>query len=314
MNTPEEKTEYLRRVAGLDAAVCSPGEPRDRSRVYVNVTAGGVTALVSLPGDSSPELVNLLKAYFADTDKESGASDIETGVYRLIKGVATPEEAAAADRILSSKRYYAVLLTVADAAQWSQLISILAALAGPDDITVKTDLNSALYLKYCDGAYDSSEELAEVLYKGITSDRKIRLTVCSGGAAYGADSVVSAYSRAVTAQLSQEGAVRHYRDCAMSELLKKLPGRELKNYFDYLSEGGAVLSLSPELKETARVFLDCDLSVAAAAKKLYLHRNTLAARLDKIRADTGLDIRFFRQAQLYELISALSSAIKQENG
>ena len=51
MNTPEEKTEYLRRVAGLDAAVCSPGEPRDRSRVYVNVTAGGVTALVSLPGD-----------------------------------------------------------------------------------------------------------------------------------------------------------------------------------------------------------------------------------------------------------------------
>ena len=137
---------------------------------------------------------------------------------------------------------------------------------------------------------------------------------CSGGAAYGADSVVSAYSRAVTAQLSQEGAVRHYRDCAMSELLKKLPGRELKNYLDYLSEGGAVLSLSPELKETARVFLDCDLSVAAAAKKLYLHRNTLAARLDKIRADTGLDIRFFRQAQLYELISALSSAIKQENG
>lgn len=64
--------------------------------------------------------------------------------------------------------------------------------------------------------------------------------------------------------------------------------------------------LSPALRETARRFLQVDLSIAAAAKELATHRNTLVQRLDRIEQLTGLDLRRFEHATTMKL--ALLSA------
>ncbi|WP_051574280.1 sugar diacid recognition domain-containing protein [Mycobacterium sp. URHB0044] len=59
--------------------------------------------------------------------------------------------------------------------------------------------------------------------------------------------------------------------------------------------------LSPPLRETARRFLDEDLSIAATAKGLATHRNTLVQRLDRIEQLTGLDLRRFGHATTMKL-------------
>ncbi|WP_332630348.1 PucR family transcriptional regulator [Halalkalibacter flavus] len=52
----------------------------------------------------------------------------------------------------------------------------------------------------------------------------------------------------------------------------------------------------PDLIQTIKVYLDCNMNVSLAAKKLYLHRNTLQYRVDKFIEKTGIDIRHFRSA------------------
>ncbi|MDW7675528.1 MAG: helix-turn-helix domain-containing protein, partial [Bacillota bacterium] len=54
------------------------------------------------------------------------------------------------------------------------------------------------------------------------------------------------------------------------------------------------------LRETFIGFCDCNMSIAQTANTLFLHRNTLLYRLNKIAKLTGLDPRNFQDAiQLY---------------
>jgi DNA-binding PucR family transcriptional regulator len=54
-----------------------------------------------------------------------------------------------------------------------------------------------------------------------------------------------------------------------------------------------------EIIFTIEEFVDCGLNISDAAKKLYIHRNTLIYRLDKIKKETGFDIRNFKEATVF---------------
>ena len=65
-----------------------------------------------------------------------------------------------------------------------------------------------------------------------------------------------------------------------------------------------------EMVTTAEEFLDNSLNVSETSRKLYLHRNTLTYRLDKIEKNTGLNIRKFSDAVTFRLITILSKLVK----
>jgi len=67
----------------------------------------------------------------------------------------------------------------------------------------------------------------------------------------------------------------------------------------------------PIMTGTAEEFLLCSLNIAEACRKLYLHRNTLLYRLDKIQELTGLDIRVFSDAMIFKLIAVLYNTNKE---
>lgn len=305
-----EKIEYLKRLTGVDILLHGSGDNNgDGKRVFIPIISRGKNVYASVPVDTDVALKNLIAAYFVDTETKSHANESERIIFRMLSGIASADEIARLDEKMCGKKYFAVLFKTYDSAKWSELISYLTALSSERDLLIKTEVNGLMYLKYCDGSYGGSEELAEVLRSGICGDRKINLTVVSGGSVSGADSLVSAYSRLLTAYSSCDGEVRHYRDCLLSEIVKTLPQKDAKKFAEYISEGKIRKGLSYELIETANVFLECDLSVAATAKKLFLHRNTLAARLDKIKQEIGLDIKKYRQAVLFELIMNLRKAL-----
>ena len=54
--------------------------------------------------------------------------------------------------------------------------------------------------------------------------------------------------------------------------------------------------------ETVRVFFNNDLNLTAASRELFIHRNTLNYRLDKIRKETGLDLRSFQDAVIFRIL------------
>ena len=59
--------------------------------------------------------------------------------------------------------------------------------------------------------------------------------------------------------------------------------------------------LDNEMINTVEEFLNDGLNISETAKKLYIHRNTLIYRLDKILKDTGYDIRDFKQAAIFTI-------------
>lgn len=56
-----------------------------------------------------------------------------------------------------------------------------------------------------------------------------------------------------------------------------------------------------ELILTIEEFFNCGLSISDAAKVLYVHRNTLIYRLDKILRETGYDLRNFKDAVIFQI-------------
>ena len=60
-----------------------------------------------------------------------------------------------------------------------------------------------------------------------------------------------------------------------------------------------------ETMATADSFLENGMNVSETARKLYMHRNTLMYRLNKIRALTGLDLHDFDMALTFKILRAL---------
>ena len=60
-----------------------------------------------------------------------------------------------------------------------------------------------------------------------------------------------------------------------------------------------------EMVTTAEEFLRCSLNVSETSRNLYMHRNTLLYRLDKIEKATGLNIRLFPDAVSFRVLTIL---------
>lgn len=65
-----------------------------------------------------------------------------------------------------------------------------------------------------------------------------------------------------------------------------------------------------EMLTTIEVFIQKNLNLTDAAKQLFIHRNTLVYRLDKIKQQSGLDLRNFHDAMTFKLLYDLKKIAK----
>ena len=79
---------------------------------------------------------------------------------------------------------------------------------------------------------------------------------------------------------------------------------------DFMKQADFEIFDDEEMVNTAEEFLENSLNVSETLRKLYLHRNTLTYRLDKIEKATGLDIRKFSDAVTFRLITVLSKLVR----
>ena len=84
-----------------------------------------------------------------------------------------------------------------------------------------------------------------------------------------------------------------------------------EDVFEKVNNG--FLKLDTEMIKTIEVFFKCGLNLSDAAKELYIHRNTLIYRLDKIEKYTSYDIREFNNAVIFKLVFFLWKEKKTKN-
>lgn len=102
---------------------------------------------------------------------------------------------------------------------------------------------------------------------------------------------------------SQE-MVHSYARLGVARLLHGIPLDVRDEFLKEVLPEEALSSLSPELRETIFAFLEHGQQVADTARSLFVHRNTLLYRLDRIHELTGFDIR--RPTQGWTLWVALT--------
>ena len=61
---------------------------------------------------------------------------------------------------------------------------------------------------------------------------------------------------------------------------------------------------------TINDFLDNNFNVSETARQLYIHRNTLGYRIEKLKQATGLDVREFNDALTYKIALMVSNYVK----
>lgn len=89
------------------------------------------------------------------------------------------------------------------------------------------------------------------------------------------------------------------RDLLFENLVDSIDG-ELKNKM-YEDFGLGFSKLDREMIKTIEIFFKCGLNISDASKELYVHRNTLIYRLDKIQKCTSYDIRNFNEAVIFKI-------------
>ncbi|PWI57637.1 PucR family transcriptional regulator [Sulfoacidibacillus thermotolerans] len=86
------------------------------------------------------------------------------------------------------------------------------------------------------------------------------------------------------------------RGLGIYELLYSIKPQLRQAYAEHVLPLSALATLGTELEQTVTLFIQCDLNISETARRLYLHRNSLLYRIERIRDLTGYDIRRFDDA------------------
>lgn len=102
-----------------------------------------------------------------------------------------------------------------------------------------------------------------------------------------------------------------YRDMGLEKLFYQLPREACISYLEENLGGVDFRNLDAETLSTIQTFFDNGLNIAETARSLFLHRNTLIYRLDKIERLIGLDIRKFQDAVTCRVAMLLAARLNQ---
>ena len=181
------------------------------------------------------------------------------------------------------------------------------------DTAVKISEDTCALVKFISGEDDelSSVDYAEFLAQSIKEELGLDAIIGVGPTVKDFKEVAISYAQAENALryadvFETQGRVHCYRDFILVKMLETLPESKLKEYLAEISgDGIKELFEDEDMLLTAEEFLNSSLNVSETARNMYLHRNTLLYRLDKIEKETGLNIRDFSDAVSFRVMTVL---------
>lgn len=152
------------------------------------------------------------------------------------------------------------------------------------------------------GIFDEINEHARSIRESIVSDLYCRCYVGYGSIIHNIRDVKKSYEEAKSCfVLSKNFGIKEeilFYDKMLFEKIVYNINPEVK--LELLNKFKDKFNLfDSEIINTIEEFINCGLNISDAARRLYVHRNTLIYRLDKITKETGFDIRNFKEATVF---------------
>ncbi|MCD7982256.1 MAG: helix-turn-helix domain-containing protein [Clostridiales bacterium] len=174
------------------------------------------------------------------------------------------------------------------------------------DFVTEIDEKNIIVVKEVDGA-DSPEDLhktAEVIYGLFRGDKSVH--VAYGTVVNEIREVSRSYKEAHMALdvgkiFFEDQNIIAYAALGIGRLIYQLPIPLCKMFIREIFGSRSPDDFDEETLTTINKFFENSLNVSETSRQLYIHRNTLVYRLDKLQKSTGLDLRVFEDAITFKI-------------
>lgn len=150
------------------------------------------------------------------------------------------------------------------------------------------------------------EKLARSIVDTLSSEFYTHATVGIGTVVEGVKELARSFKEAQVALevgkvFDTEKMIVSYENLGIARLIYQLPTTLCEMFLKEVFKKGSIDSLDQETLFTIQRFFENNLNVSETSRKLFVHRNTLVYRLEKIKRLTGLDLREFDDAIIFKV-------------
>ena len=150
------------------------------------------------------------------------------------------------------------------------------------------------------------EKLSQAMESTLKKELSVSVVIGIGTVAGHLRELADAYKEAQTAievgkVFDTEKSVSNYENLGIGRLIYQLPTTLCDIFLTEVFKKNSIDSLDQETLFTINKFFENNLNVSEASRKLFVHRNTLVYRLEKIKKLTGLDLRQFDHAIVFKV-------------
>lgn len=165
--------------------------------------------------------------------------------------------------------------------------------------------------------YDDLENIAHMLVDMLGTEAMTQAWVAYSNTANDLKDLSNAYKEARTALeigkiFYAERNVFGYRTLGIGRLLYQLPVSICEMFIQEIFGDESLDSIDGETLAIIRTFFENNLNLSETSRQLYVHRNTLVYRFEKIQKRFGLDLRTFEDAMTFKLAMLVSRYLRYQ--
>ena len=176
------------------------------------------------------------------------------------------------------------------------------------DFITAVDEKSIIVVKELSPAdgYQEMEKIARQILDALSGEKREQAHVAYGTIVEEIKEVSRSYKEARMALdvgkiFFSEKKIIAYSSLGIGRLIYQLPILLCKMFIREIFGGKSPDDFDEETLTTINKFFENSLNVSETSRQLYIHRNTLVYRLDKLQKSTGLDLRVFEDAITFKI-------------
>ena len=176
------------------------------------------------------------------------------------------------------------------------------------DYVTAVDESSLILIKSVESTTtpETLHELAETIVAMMNAEALLDVKVAYGTVVQELKDVSKSYKEAKMALdvgkiFYAEKKVIAYSTLGIGRLIYQLPVNLCKIFIEEIFGDNIPMDLDEETLNTLNKFFENNLNVSETSRQLFVHRNTLVYRIEKIQKSTGLDLRSFDDALTFKI-------------
>ena len=277
----------------------------DHQLEYILVVNGDSDDVYMIGKIATFQIQNLLVAYKERFDKDNFIKNLILDNLLLVDIYNRAKKL----HIDADVRRVVMILELEQEREHSSMESVKSLFGGKSkDFITAVDEKSIIIVKELEEneGYEEMDKLAQTILDTLGLEKENTTHIAYGTIVSELKEVSRSYKEARMALdvgkiFSPEKDVIAYSSLGIGRLIYQLPIPLCKMFIKEIFGGKSPDDFDEETLVTIDKFFENSLNVSETSRQLYIHRNTLVYRLDKLQKSTGLDLRVFEDAITFKI-------------